>query len=247
MRTNESIEPGARRREFLRMLCGGAAAAIATKPAASPAAEAAGLPRGKIGDLELSRLMLGTNHITFYMHSRDLRYVDQLSRHYNTDEKIIETFAAAEANGINTFMTHGDPKIESLFKRYRSQRGGKMKWIVAPWFDGPATQQNAVFPLRQRTDDQFRVLVVDGGALTTDVAWQRVAGWNAELDRGAAMRAKIHEISLDERFLNSNVLSDSGSDAQATYHFACYRFCEIRGQAAGHCARGFTDVRHCAE
>jgi len=138
LRTNESIEPGARRREFLRMLCGGAAAAIATKPAASPAAEAAGLPRGKIGDLELSRLMLGTNHITFYMHSRDLRYVDQLSRHYNTDEKIIETFAAAEANGINTFMTHGDPKIESLFKRYRSQRGGKMKWIVAPWFDGPA-------------------------------------------------------------------------------------------------------------
>ena len=61
------------------------------------------------------------------------------------------------------------------------------------------------------------------------------------------MRAKIHEISLDERFLNSNVLSDSGSDAQATYHFVCYPFCEIRVQAAGPCARAFTGVRHGAE
>lgn len=133
MRSDESIAPGGRRREFLRMLCGGAASVVA---ASQGAAAAETVPAGKIGDLGLSRLMLGTNHITFYMHSRDLRYVNELSRHYNTDEKIMDTFAAAEANGVNTFMTHGDPKIESLFKQYRARRGGKMKWIVAPWFDG---------------------------------------------------------------------------------------------------------------
>lgn len=129
---------GAHRRDFLRLICGGAAAAMGAPSMASAAAgpEGAGaLPKGKIGDLELGRLMLGTNHITFYMHSRDLRYVNELSRHYNTDEKIIDTFAAAEANGVNTFITHSDPKIEGLFKQYRDKRGGKMKWIIAPWID----------------------------------------------------------------------------------------------------------------
>lgn len=91
------------------------------------------LPKGKIGDMEISRLVLGANHITFYMHSRDLRYVDDLSRHYNTEEKIIETFGVAESQGVNTFMTHSDLKIDKLFREYRDRRGGKMQWIVAPW------------------------------------------------------------------------------------------------------------------
>lgn len=100
-------------------------------PAQAPAA--AELPKGKIGDLDISRLILGCNHITFYMHSRDLRYVDDLSRHYNTEEKIIETFAVAEANGVNAFMTHSDPKISKLFREYRDGHGGNLQWIVAPW------------------------------------------------------------------------------------------------------------------
>ena len=110
-------------------------ASAGTQPAAQPPAQAPGqLPKGKIGDLEISRLILGTNHITFFMHSRDLRYVNDLSRHYNTDEKIIETFAAAEASGVSAFMTHQDAKIAKLFRQYRD-RGGKLKWIVAPWSD----------------------------------------------------------------------------------------------------------------
>lgn len=122
------------RRNFLKMVGGGALAATAAPQVARTAA-AAPMPTGKIGDLELGRLMLGTNHITFYMHSRGLRYVDELSRQYNTDEKIFETFAAAEAHGINAFMTHSEPRIEKLFKEYRDKRGGKMRWIIAPWID----------------------------------------------------------------------------------------------------------------
>ncbi|MFA6564238.1 MAG: hypothetical protein WCV00_20215 [Verrucomicrobiia bacterium] len=105
------------------------------RPAVKPLSQVPGqLPAGKIGDLEISRLILGTNHVTFFMHSRDLRYVDDLSRHYNTEQKIIETFAAAEANGVTAFMTHQDAKIAKLFRQYRD-RGGKLKWIVAPWND----------------------------------------------------------------------------------------------------------------
>jgi hypothetical protein len=113
-----------------------------TRPAFQPPSQPAGqLPKGKIGNLEISRLILGTNHITFCMHSRGLRYVDDLARHYNTEQKIMETFAAAEANGVNAFITHSDPTIERIFREYRDRHGGKMKWIVAPWnsADGKAT------------------------------------------------------------------------------------------------------------
>ncbi len=119
------------RRDFLKLVGAGAVAAVVAPRTAHAAPSS--LPMGKIGKLELSRLMLGVNHITFYMHSRDLLYVKELSRHYNSDEKIIETFAAAEANGINTFMTHSEAKIEKLFRQYRDRHNSKMKWIVAPW------------------------------------------------------------------------------------------------------------------
>jgi hypothetical protein len=135
------------RREFIKLMCAGAVAATAAPRTASAIAPAASsrtapapaLPNGKIGGLDLSRLMLGTNHITFYLHSRDLRYVGDLARHYNSDAKIIETFAAAEAHGVNTFITHSEAKIERLFKEYRSRHGGKMKWIVAPWISSEGT------------------------------------------------------------------------------------------------------------
>ena len=44
----------------------------------------ADMPRGKIGDLEISRLLLGGNLLTHYTHSRDLTYVYSLAKHYNT-------------------------------------------------------------------------------------------------------------------------------------------------------------------
>ncbi|MCL4206036.1 MAG: hypothetical protein KJ000_26425 [Pirellulaceae bacterium] len=96
-------------------------------PAASPL-EA--LPQGMIGDLPVSRLLLGGNLLTHFTHSRDLKYVYNLAKHYNTDEKILETLAVAESNGINTLTIHNPPNAISLLKRYRHERGGKMQWIV---------------------------------------------------------------------------------------------------------------------
>lgn len=90
------------------------------------------LPCGKIGKLEVSRLILGGNLLTHYTHSRDLNYVYQLAAHYNTDEKILETLAAAEANGINTVSMHNPPHPISLLRRYRKERGGKIQWIICP-------------------------------------------------------------------------------------------------------------------
>ncbi len=89
------------------------------------------LPKGKIGDLEVSRVLLGGNLLTHFTHSRDLKYVYSLAQHYNTDEKILQTMATAEANGINTLSIHNPPHAMQLLKRYRKE-GGKIQYIICP-------------------------------------------------------------------------------------------------------------------
>ncbi len=69
------------------------------------------IPMGKIGKLEVSRMLLGGNLLTHYTHSRDLKYVYNLCAHYNTEDKIHETMAIAEAHGINTLSIHNPPGI----------------------------------------------------------------------------------------------------------------------------------------
>jgi hypothetical protein len=106
-----------------------------TKPA-YPAPNSLGtLPKGKIGKLEVSRMLLGGNLLTHYTHSRDLKYVYSLAAHYNTDEKIMETLALAEAHGINTVSMHNPPHPMSVLRRYRKERGGKIQWIICPTAD----------------------------------------------------------------------------------------------------------------
>ena len=87
---------------------------------------------GKIGKLEVSRMLLGGNLLTHYTHSRDLKYVYNLCAHYNTEDKIHETMALAEAHGINTLSIHNPPGIVSMLKRYRQRYGGKIQWIICP-------------------------------------------------------------------------------------------------------------------
>lgn len=88
------------------------------------------LPKGKIGSLRASRLMLGGNLLTHFTHSRDLKYVYNLTAHYNTEEKILETMALAEAHGIDTLVIHTAPRVMDILKKYRYQRGGKINWII---------------------------------------------------------------------------------------------------------------------
>jgi len=92
----------------------------------------AGLPKGKIKNLEIGRLLLGGNLLTHFTHSRDLKYVYNLTAHYNTEEKILETMAVAEAHGVDTLVIHTAPGVVSLLKKYRYRQGGKIKWIICP-------------------------------------------------------------------------------------------------------------------
>jgi hypothetical protein len=87
------------------------------------------LPTGKIGDLEVSRVICGGNLIGGYAHSRDLLYVSRLLKSYFTEEKILETLQIAEENGVNTVMTEGKDGYDIINKYWR-ERGGKIQWIT---------------------------------------------------------------------------------------------------------------------
>ncbi len=91
----------------------------------SAAAQDHGMPFGTIGKLKISRLILGSNMMSGYSHSRDLNYVGPLMQAYNTEEKILETMALAEANGINT-ISQGDWQ---LVEKYNTECGGHMQQL----------------------------------------------------------------------------------------------------------------------
>lgn len=113
----------------LSMQAGGAEPPAQTPQDVVPAGA---LPQGRIGNLQVSRLLLGGNLLTHFTHSRDLKYVYKLAAHYNTSEKILETLAIAEQNGVNTLVIHTVPQVFETLRKYRFDMGGKIQWIVCP-------------------------------------------------------------------------------------------------------------------
>ena len=88
-----------------------------------------GMPMGRIKNLKISRLISGGNLISGWSHARDLDYVHHLMRHYNTEEKVIETLALLEECGVNTIIADPRKKPMEIFKKYWDQ-GGKIQWIA---------------------------------------------------------------------------------------------------------------------
>ncbi|MBW7995136.1 MAG: hypothetical protein FVQ81_00910 [Candidatus Glassbacteria bacterium] len=89
-----------------------------------------GLQKGKFGELEVSRLIIGGNLISGSAHSGGLLYQSALMTRYFTHEKIMETWALAEENGINTTLMRCDPHIIKNYSIYRKEKGGKLHWIA---------------------------------------------------------------------------------------------------------------------
>ena len=101
------------------------------KPAAPPPkGPTKGLPMGRIGNVNISRLICGGNLISGFAHSRDLVYVSSLLRNYFTDEKVMETLEICEETGINTAILRLDNHCIGLLKKYWNERGGEIQWIA---------------------------------------------------------------------------------------------------------------------
>ena len=85
------------------------------------------LPKGKIGEHEISRLVAGGNLIGGWAHARDLKYASSLFKAYNTEKKIYETLMLAEQAGIDT-INIGFP-TNALLAKYKKATGSKIKVI----------------------------------------------------------------------------------------------------------------------
>jgi len=101
------------------------------KSASAPPAGATGaMPMGQLGDLKVSRLIVGGNLTSGFAHSRDLIYVSGLLRQYFSDEKVFETWELCEECGINTAILRLDDHVIGLLTKYWNERGGKLQWIA---------------------------------------------------------------------------------------------------------------------
>ncbi len=85
------------------------------------------LPKGKIGNHEISRLVAGGNLVGGWAHARDLIYASSLFKAYNTEKKVYETLMLAEQAGINT-INIGFP-TNALIAKYKKATGSKIKVI----------------------------------------------------------------------------------------------------------------------
>jgi uncharacterized membrane protein YphA (DoxX/SURF4 family) len=85
------------------------------------------LPKGKLGNMNISRMIMGCNLMSGYAHARDLKYANTLFKAYNTEQKVLETFHLGERAGINaTFMINEN---YPLFNKYLKLYGGKMQSV----------------------------------------------------------------------------------------------------------------------
>ncbi|GHT20886.1 hypothetical protein FACS189464_3020 [Bacteroidia bacterium] len=85
------------------------------------------LPKGKLGNHELSRLILGGNLLDGTAHARDLLYVSSLFKSYNTEKKVFETLTLCEQAGINCIAVSDWVVHSKILNKYKQLTGSKIK------------------------------------------------------------------------------------------------------------------------
>ena len=147
------------RRNFLKSSAG-LAATIAVGPlAAAQAPPAASLPKVRFGDVEISRLVMGSNQ--FYGFSHFNRLLDKLMVDWNTPERICQTLLQCQQNGINAYQySHHESTLTDL-ELFRS-KGGKMHLIAVDTDKHPVEETvrrsgaSALYHHGEITDRLFR-------------------------------------------------------------------------------------------
>jgi hypothetical protein len=121
------------RREFLRdaAVIGAAVGAVRAAEAGAGKGAAGKLPRIKLGKLEVSRLILGSNPFFGFSHGNPQASAEEMRKYY-TPERIMAVMDKAAEQGIDAVWTPSYDHWIKLWNRYR-EKGGKLKvWIGQP-------------------------------------------------------------------------------------------------------------------
>ena len=153
------------------------------------------VPRGRIGNLEVSRLICGGNLIVGYAHARDLIYVSSLLKRYFTQEKIWETIRLCEACGINTVLMRNAADIVTPLNKYRKQ-GGRIQWLAATY-----PNENDLFTNTQiAIDNGADAILIQGNIADTWVSQNRFdlydKWFNHFHDRKIPLGVGSHELDV---------------------------------------------------
>jgi len=100
------------------------------------------LPKGMLGNMESTKLILGGNLLSGYVHSRDLIYVSSLVMNYHQKDRIFRTLMLAEQSGVDTLLSN--PVVMPLMEEYWKEGYGRIKFIsdmagldYSDWKNGP--------------------------------------------------------------------------------------------------------------
>ncbi len=161
---------------------------------ASPSPKTQSFPQGKLGKLSVSRLICGGNLISGFAHSRDLIYVSSLLKHYFSDEKVFETLALCEAQGINTAILRVDDNTIRILNTYRKERGGKIQWIAQA-----KIKENDMTDIKRAVDNGAVAAYIHGGIGDRCVAEGKVdlLGKGVELIKQNGLVAGVAGHSLE--------------------------------------------------
>jgi len=134
MDSNRHEAPQMKRREFLSQLSAavtGSTLALAAAQGQSVSAEessspAPPLPTIRLGEHNVTRLVVGSNPISGYSYMGPI--MDRHMKEYFTPERIAEFLQSCEQAGINTHQFSHPKEMGSVFQKLR-ERGSKMKFI----------------------------------------------------------------------------------------------------------------------
>lgn len=123
-----------KRREFLKTgaaaaVAGAAGAAVGAKGLAAASRQVGPdiLPSIKLGTLEVSRLILGSN--PFWGYSHKSAQLDAEMRAWHTDERISQILDEAADCGITAVVSPPDERWRKLWAKYTDQNGKLKIWI----------------------------------------------------------------------------------------------------------------------
>jgi len=119
------------------------------------------LPKGKLGNHELTRLIMGGNLIANNAHARDLSYVNSLFKAYNTEKKVFETLILCEQAGINSIAVGDGIALNSkILNKYKSLTGSKIKVIHYLYIN--ENIENNCEKLKKTIDLGSEIIIVQG-------------------------------------------------------------------------------------